>query len=120
MVSMQGMFVNMLIMGNGKIFIFEKAMGAISLSSIHTFLQTKHWKEQFLKILDATMGENCKHLLQSMFKVLLLLSTNIGKDQLFIKFVRTKQVSLSSLQTKHVKEQLFNILHAMGEKVKHS
>jgi hypothetical protein len=44
-------------------------MGEISFSIIQALLQTKHWKEQLFNILDATMGENCKHLLQSMFKV---------------------------------------------------
>jgi hypothetical protein len=48
-----------------------------------------------------------------------LLSTNLGKEQLFDKVVTT-QASLSSLQAIHGKEQLFNILHAIGDKVKHS
>jgi hypothetical protein len=65
------------------------------------------------------LNGNCKHFAQNMFKILFLLSTNLGKEQLFDKVVTT-QASLSSLQAIHGKEQLFNILHAMGEKVKHS
>jgi ferric iron reductase protein FhuF len=71
-------------------------MEAISLSIIQTLLQTKHCKEQVINILDATMGEYCKHSWQNMFMVIVWLLTNIGK------------------------EQLFNILHTMGEKVEES
>jgi hypothetical protein len=35
----------------------EKAMGAISLSSISTLLQATHVKEELFNILQATMGE---------------------------------------------------------------
>jgi hypothetical protein len=94
-------------------------MGAVSLSNILTLLQTKHVKEQLFNILVALMEEYCKHWAQNMFKILSLLSTNLGKEQLFDKVVTT-QASLSSLQAIHGKEQLFNILHAIGGKVKHS
>jgi hypothetical protein len=121
MMIMQGVILNMLIMRIDKSPLFEKAIGAISFSSIQALLQTKHMKEHLFNTLDATMGENCKHLLQSMFKVVVSwLSTNIGKEQLFFKFVTSQQASFLSLQATHVKEQLCNILHAMGEKVKHS
>jgi hypothetical protein len=43
------------------------------------------------------MEEYCKHWAQNMFTILSLLSTNLGKEQLFGKVVTTK-VSLSSLQ----------------------
>jgi hypothetical protein len=86
--------------GNAKSSLFERAMGAFSLSKILTLLQTKHWAQNMLKILS-------------------MLSTNLGKGQLFDKVVTT-QASLSSLQAIHGKEQLFNILHAIGAKVKHS
>jgi hypothetical protein len=104
---------------NAKTSLVERAMGAVSLSNILTLLQTKHLKEQMFNILVALMEEYCKHWAQNMFKILSLLSTNLGKEQLFGKVVTT-QVSLSSLQAIHGKEQLFNILHAMGDKVKHS
>jgi hypothetical protein len=94
-------------------------MGAVSLSNIVTLLQTKHWKEQVFNILVALMEEYCKHLAQNMFKILSSLSTNLGKEQLFGKVVTT-QASLSSLEAIHGKEQSFNILHAIGDKVKHS
>jgi hypothetical protein len=94
-------------------------MGAFSLSNILTLLQTKHLKEQLFNILVALMEEYCKHWAQNMFTILSLLSTNLGKEQLFGKVVTTK-VSLSSLQAIYGKEQLFNILHAIGDKVKHS
>jgi hypothetical protein len=98
---------------------FERAMGAISFTSILTSLQTKHWKEQVFNILVALMGEYCKHLAQNMFNILALLSTNLGKEQLFIKVVTTQALASSiSLQAIHGKEQLFNILQAIGEKVK--
>ena len=93
-------------------------MGAISFTSTLTLLQTKHWKEQVFNILVALMGEYCKHLEQNMFNILALLSTNLGKEQLVGKVVTT-QASLSlSLQAIHGKEQLFDILQAIGEKVK--
>jgi hypothetical protein len=69
--------------------------------------------------LVALMEEYCKHWAQNMFKILSLLSKNLGKEQLFSKVVTTK-VSLSSLQAIHEKEQLFNIFHAIEDKVKHS
>jgi hypothetical protein len=94
-------------------------MGAVSLSNILTLLQTKHVKEQLFNILVALMEEYCKHWAQNMLTILSLLSTNLGKEQLFGKVVTT-QASLSSLQAIHGKEQLFNILHAIGAKVKHS
>jgi hypothetical protein len=94
-------------------------MGAISFSNIITLLQTKHLKEQVFNILVALIEEYCKHWAQNMFKIISLLSTNLGKEQLFGKVVTTK-VSLSSLQEIHGKEQLFNILHAIGDKVNHS
>jgi hypothetical protein len=99
--------------------LVKRAMGAFSLSKILTLLQTKHVKELLFNILVALMEEYCKHWAQNMFKILSLLSTNLGKGQLFDKVVRT-QASLSSLQAIHGKEQLFNILHAIGDKVKHS
>jgi hypothetical protein len=104
---------------NAKSSLFERAMGAFSLSDILTLLQTKHLKEQVFNILVALMEEYYKHCAQNMFKILSLLSTNLRKEQLFSKVVTTK-VSLSSLQAIHGKEQLFNILHAIGGKVKHS
>jgi hypothetical protein len=64
-------------------------------------------------------GKILQALAQNMFTILSLLSTNLGKEQLFGKVVTTK-VSLSSLQAIHGKEQLFNLLHAIGDKVKHS
>jgi hypothetical protein len=70
-------------------------------------------------MLAALMEEYCKHCAQNMFKILSLLLINRGKEQLFDKVVTT-QASLSSLQAIHGKEQLFNILHAIGGKVKHS
>jgi hypothetical protein len=94
-------------------------MGAFSLSNIITLLQTKNLKEQVFNILVALMEEYCKHWTQNMFKILSLLSTNLGKEQLFDKVVTT-QASLSSLQAIHGKEQLFNVLHAIGDKVRHS
>jgi hypothetical protein len=94
-------------------------MGAFSLSNIITLLKTKHLKEQLFNILVALMEEYCKHSAQNMSKILSLLSINLGKEQLFGKVVTTK-VSLSSLQGIHGKEQLFNILDAIGDKVKHS
>jgi hypothetical protein len=97
---------------------FERAMGAISFTSILTSLQTKHWKEQVFNILVALMGEYCKHLAQNMFNILSWFSTNLGKVQLFIKVVTTQALASSSLQAIHGKEQLFNILQARGEKVK--
>jgi hypothetical protein len=102
---------------NAKSSLFERAMGAFSLSNIITLLQTKHWKEQLFNILVALIEEYCKHLTQNMFKILSMLSTNLGEEQLFGKVVTTK-VSLSSLQAIHGKEQLFNILHAIDGKVK--
>jgi hypothetical protein len=104
---------------NTKSSLFERAMGAFSLSNIITLLQTKHLKEQVFNILVALMEEYCKHWAQNMFTILSLLSTNLGKEQLFGTVVTTK-VSLSSLQVIHGKEQLFNILHAIGDKVKHT
>jgi hypothetical protein len=104
---------------NAKSSLVERAMGAFSLSNIITLLQTKHWKEQLFNILVALMEEYCKHCAQNIFKSLSLLSTNLGKEQLFDTVVTTK-VSLSSLQAIYGKEQLFNILHAIGDKVKHS
>jgi hypothetical protein len=104
---------------NAKSSLFERAMGAFSFSNIVTLLQTKHWKEQFFNIFVALMEEYCKHCAQNMFNNLSLLLTNLGKEQLFGK-VGTTKVSLSSLQAIHGKEQLFNILHAIVEKVKHS
>jgi hypothetical protein len=89
-------------------------MGAISSSNILTLLQTKHWKEQLFNILVALKEEYCKHWAQNMFTILSLLSTNLGKEQLFGKVVTT-QASLSSLQAIHGKEQLFNILVALME-----
>jgi hypothetical protein len=65
------------------------------------------------------MEEYYKHWAQKKVKILSLLSKNLGKEQLFDKVVTTK-VSLSSLQAIHGKEQFFNILHAIGDKVKHS
>jgi hypothetical protein len=82
-------------------------------------LQTKHLKEQVFNIFVALMEEYCKHWAQNIFKILSLLSTNLGKEQLFDKVVTTK-VSLSSLQAIYGKEQLFNILHAIGDNLKHS
>jgi hypothetical protein len=104
---------------NAKTSLVEIAMGAVSLSNIVTLLQTKHLKEQLFNILVASMEEYCKHCAQIIFKILSLLSTNLGKEQLFGKVVTTK-VSLSSLQAIHGKDQLFNILHAIGDKVNHS
>jgi hypothetical protein len=94
-------------------------MGGFSFSNIVTLLQTKHLKEKVFNILVALMEEYCKHWAQNMFTILALLSTNLGTEQLFDKVVTT-QASLSSLQAIHGKEQLFNILHAIGDKVKHS
>jgi hypothetical protein len=94
-------------------------MGAFSLSNILTLLQSKHLKKQLFNILVALMEEYCKHWAQNMFTIFSLLSTNLGKEQSFGKVVTTK-VSLASLQAIHGKEQLFNILHAIGAKVKHS
>jgi hypothetical protein len=94
-------------------------MGAISFTSILTLLQTKHWKEKVFNILVALMGEYCKHIAQNMFNILSWLSTNLGKEQLFIKVVTT-QASMSSLQSTHGKEKLFDKLHAMGDILKHS
>jgi hypothetical protein len=105
--------------GNAKSSLFEIAMGAISSSNILTLLQTKHLTEQVFNILVALMEEYCKHCAQNMFTILSLLSTNLGKEQLFGMVVTTK-VSFSSLPAIHGKEQLFNILHAIGDKVKHS
>src|SRR3954452_23803169 len=94
----------------------ENAMGEISFTSTLTLLQTKHWKEQLFIILDARIEEYCKHLAQNMFKVLVLLSTNIGKEQLSIEFVTTWHASRSStLEAIHGKQQLFNILQATME-----
>jgi hypothetical protein len=104
---------------NAKSSLFEKAMVAFSFSNILTLLQTKHWKEQLFNILVALMEEYGKHWAQNMFKILSLLSTNLGKEQLFDKVITT-QALLSSLQAIHGKEKLFNILHAIGDKVKHS
>jgi hypothetical protein len=104
---------------NAKSSLFERAIGAFSLSNILTLLQTKHLKEQVFNILVALMEEYCNHYAQNMFKILSLLSTNLGKEQLFGKVVTT-QASLSLLQAIHGKDQLFNILHAIGVKVKHS
>jgi hypothetical protein len=104
---------------NAKSSLVEKAMGVFSLLNILTLLQTKHLKEQMFNILVALMEEYCKHWAQNMFKILSLLLTNLGKEQLFGKVVTTK-VSLSLLQAIHGKEQFFNILHAIGDKVKHS
>jgi hypothetical protein len=61
------------------------------------------------------MEDYCKHYAQNMLKILSLLSTNLGKEQLFDKIVIT-QASLSSLQAIHGKEKLLNILHAIGGK----
>jgi hypothetical protein len=94
-------------------------MGAFSFAKILTLWQTKNWKEQSFNILVTLMGEYCKHYAQNMFKILSLLSKNLGKEQLFDKVVTT-QASFSSLQAIHGKEQLFNILHGIGGKVKHS
>jgi hypothetical protein len=104
---------------NAKSSLFERAMGAFSLSNILTLVQTNYLKEQLFNILVALMEEYCKHCAQNMFKITSSLSTNLGKEQLFGKVVTTK-VSLLSLQAIHGKEQLFNILHALGDKVKQS
>jgi hypothetical protein len=104
---------------NAKSSLVESAMGAFSLSNIITLLETKHLKEQVFNILVALMEEYCKHWAQNIFKILSFLLTNLGKEQLFDKVVTT-QASLSSLQAIHEKEQLFNILHAIGDKVKHA
>jgi hypothetical protein len=104
---------------NAKSSSFERAMGAFSFSNILTLLQTKHLKDQLFNILVVLMEEYCKHCAQNMFKIVSLLSTNLRKEQLFGKVVTTK-VSFPSLQAIHEKEQLFNILHAIGGKVKHS
>jgi hypothetical protein len=103
---------------NAKSSLVERAMGAFSFSNIVTLLQNKHLKEQVFNILVALMEEYCKHWAQNMFTILSFLSTNLGKEQLFGKVVTTK-VLLSLLQAIHGKEQLFNILHAIGDKVKH-
>jgi hypothetical protein len=71
-------------------------MGGISFISILTVLQTMHWKEQLFHILVALMRDSCKHFAQNIFKILSLLSTNLGKEQLFDKVVTT-QLSVSSL-----------------------
>jgi hypothetical protein len=99
--------------------LVEIAMGANSSSNILTLLQTKHLKEQVFNISVALMEEYCKHWAQNLLTILSLLSINLGKEQLFSKVVTTK-VSLSSLQAIHGKEQLFNILHAIEDKVKYS
>jgi hypothetical protein len=74
---------------NAKSSSFERAMGAFSFSKMLTLLQTKHLKEQSFNILVALMEEYSKHCAQNMFKILSLLSTNLGKEQLFNKVVTT-------------------------------
>jgi hypothetical protein len=96
---------------NTKSSLFERAIGAFSFLNILTLLETKHWKEQLFNILVALMEEYYKHCAQNMFKILSLLSKNLGEEKLFDKAVTT-QASLSSLQAIHGKEQFFNILHA--------
>jgi hypothetical protein len=87
----------------------------MSFTNILILLQTKHWKQQLFNILVTLMEDYCKHYAQNMLKILSLLSTNLGKEQLFDKIVIT-QASLSSLQAIHGKEKLLNILHAIGGK----
>jgi hypothetical protein len=96
MVIMQSICGNMRIVCKCKSSLVERAMGAFSLSNIITLLQTKHLKEQVFNILVALMEEYCKHWAENIFKILSLLSTNLGKEQLFDKVVTTK-VSLPSL-----------------------
>ena len=86
MVSMHG---NMSNMDVSKISIIWEGYWGDLTNKYMNFIANQALEEFCLNILDALIGEYCKHLLQNMFKVLSLLSTNLWKEQLFIKVFTT-------------------------------